>query len=354
MPFRPFLVPLVTPLAAVVAVAASACGGEVLSAGTTGGAGTEVRGTAPAAAVVAALATLDTTIEAITMDATDVYVITPESVYRIARDGATPPFVIAPTMARFAASIAVDDTTVYWTALESGINGGAIFSVPKTGGFPVLIASKQARPSSIALDATLVFWTNEGANRAGVPEGGGAVMSAPKTGGQATTLVGDLPLADAIALDGDGVVWHDHYTVRRIPKGGGPITTIESRIAPFGVDGLAVIGGHVIYSTSGSILSAPTAGGAPPTVLAPAPQRSGLAVQGGIVYFNGSPDAYGSVEAVAAAGGPAHTVVGSQPKNGSLTNGAYHLLADGKNVYWTDYWASYDGSVHTAVRGIAP
>ncbi len=230
MLFRARTVPLSL---AVIALVLSACGGEILSAGTTGSNGSEVNGGNPLGRPgEIALATFDSEIEAFAMDATNVYVSTPDSVYRIARDGSSPPVVIAPTMTRYAWAMVTDETNVYWAALESGINGGAIFSVPKSGGTPLMIASKQARPSSIAVDETHVYWTNEGRASAGEEEGGGAVMSVPKAGGTPTTLVDDLPLADAIALDADGVVWQDHYTIRRIPKAGGAITSIFSSIDP--------------------------------------------------------------------------------------------------------------------------
>jgi hypothetical protein len=343
--------PLRRSIGLLAVLLASACGGEVLSAGTTdppanpdGAAGvTEAT----------ALFTFDGTVQAITMDGSDIYLSTDESVYRVARDGKQGGVVLAPTMTRFASSIVVDDTNVYWTALISGVNGGAILTTPKTGGAAVLLASGQARPVSIAVDDTHVYWTNEGVDAAGRPEGGGAVMSVPKAGGATKVLAGDLSLATAIALDGDGVIWKDHYTIRRIGKTGGPITTIESRIDPFSVNALVVANGHVFYSSSGSLFSAPTDGSAGPKVLAPVPFWAHIAVHDQAVYFNGPDDTYGSIMSVPTNGSaPPQMISGAQPKHGDLVRGSYRILADEKAFYWTDYWANKADGMHTAVRAV--
>lgn len=343
-------------LGVVIALAGSACGGEVLSAGTgapgpTGAGGTEPVASAPAPA----LATFDDQIEAITMDTTDVYLSTRDSIYRIAKDGSAPPVVIGPTMTSYAWAMVVDDTNVYWAALESGINGGAIFSLPKRGGgTPFLVASKQLRPSDLAVDDTHVYWTNEGHNAAGEEEGGGAVMFAPKAGGTATVLVHDLPLADAIALDGDGVVWKDHFTIRRIPKAGGAITTIDSRIQRWGVNSLVVAKGRVFYPASdGFLWSAPTNASALPVVLTGVPSAARITVHDELVYFNGPYESYGSILSVSVNGGAQHTAVPAQRKSGDLTSSAYRVLVDDKAIYWTDYWANRDNGMHTAVRAAA-
>lgn len=336
-------------LGLLMALVGSACGGEVLSAGTgaPGPGGTEPGASAPSPA----LATFDGQIEAITMDATDVYLSTSDSIYRIARDGSAPPVVIGPTLTSFAWAMVVDETNVYWAALESGINGGAIFSLPKRGGgMPVLVASKQLRPSDLAVDDTHVYWTNQG-NASGQDEGGGAVMSAPKAGGPAKVLVDDLPMADAIALDGDGVVWKDHYTIRRIPKAGGPITTIDSRIERWGVNGLVVVKGRVFYPAwDGFLWSAPTNGSAPPVVLTGVPMAARIAVHGEVVFFNGPWESYGSILSVSVNGGAQSTVVPAQKRSGDLTSSAYRVLVDDRAIYWTDYWANRANGMHTAVR----
>ena len=54
--------------------------------------------------------------------------------------------------------IAVDATYAY-VAL---INDGRIVKVPIAGGAPVTLANGQSAPTDIAVDATNVYWTNQG------------------------------------------------------------------------------------------------------------------------------------------------------------------------------------------------
>jgi streptogramin lyase len=57
--------------------------------------------------------------------------------------------------------LAVDATSVYWT--NNG--GGTVMKVPTGGGTaPTTLASGQSNPSGIAVDATSVYWTNANGN----------------------------------------------------------------------------------------------------------------------------------------------------------------------------------------------
>jgi len=93
----------------------------------------------------------------------------------------------------FPAGIAIDATNVYWT--DNG--DGTVNRAPRTGGTITTIASGQSFPFGIAIDSTNVYWTNNG----------GQVMKAPLAGGTATTLASGQSYPMGIAVDATSVYW---------------------------------------------------------------------------------------------------------------------------------------------------
>ncbi len=114
------------------------------------------------------------------------------SVVKAALDGGTP--VVLASQQSGPSSVAVDSTSVYWTVTQSE----AVMKAALDGGAPVTIAASQAQPGALALDDASVYWTNYG---------NGTVMKAPLGGGSATTLASGQWGPRAIAVDATSVYW---------------------------------------------------------------------------------------------------------------------------------------------------
>ncbi len=99
----------------------------------------------------------------IALDASDVYFITSDVVMSVPLNGGT-----ATTLVTLGGTgIAVDDCFVYFTTGTPGAGltpSGTVMKVAKTGGSPVTLATGQDQPGSIAVDATSVYWVNNGSD----------------------------------------------------------------------------------------------------------------------------------------------------------------------------------------------
>jgi hypothetical protein len=72
------------------------------------------------------------------------------------------------------AGVALDATSAYWTTGTAG----TVALVSLSGGTPTIVSPSEATPTDIAVDATDVYWLDQGASA-----GSGTVMRAPLAGG---------------------------------------------------------------------------------------------------------------------------------------------------------------------------
>jgi Domain of unknown function (DUF5050) len=94
--------------------------------------------------------------------------------------------------------IAVDATTVYWTEQGSAPASGKVMKVQKDGTGTTTLAMGQQDPQGMAIDATAVYWANKT---------DGTICKVPLAGGTVTVLAKDQMDPENVAVDATSVYW---------------------------------------------------------------------------------------------------------------------------------------------------
>lgn len=126
------------------------------------------------------------------------------------------------------ASLALDETHLYWTESTTGI----VARVAKAGGATQVLATGQVSPGRIVVQGSTVYWVNTL---------GGAVMRAKKDGSGAATILVAAPEPTGIAADVGHIYWSNRAdsTVRRFDLTTGAADTLATLPAkPVGALGL--------------------------------------------------------------------------------------------------------------------
>lgn len=100
-----------------------------------------------------------------------------------------------------ATSLAVDDANVYWVNLLGGVSlTVTVLKVAASGGDPVELARFEGTqgPSNLALDGTYVYWADRNT---------GAVVKVPVAGGPSEVVFTMGTQATSVAVDASGVYW---------------------------------------------------------------------------------------------------------------------------------------------------
>jgi hypothetical protein len=175
-------------------------------------------------------------------------------------------------------SLAVDATALYW------VDGDRLERMPRDGGAITVLATGASvnTPWSVAVAGGSVYW---------IDADHGAIRRTPTAGGATTTLATGQGQPMAIASDGTTVWWTQRDAtashLRRVSVWGGVPTTLAtgSDLAAFAVDAwfVYVADAHVL-SGANRVLRVPRGGG-PAVVLSSDEDALGLAVAGSAVYW---------------------------------------------------------------------
>lgn len=166
------------------------------------------------------------------VDSTSVYWTTSDattaSVMKVALDGGTPTTLASGQLASAQGGIdfiAVDDSNVYWVVNDYPFFG--VVTVPLQGGVSTTLAAETSAIYGLAVDTTSVYWTAYGHGYANPPTGAINKMTLAK---------GDIvPVATGsdligLAVDGTNAYWTSALgSIYRVPVSGGTPVTVSSQ-----------------------------------------------------------------------------------------------------------------------------
>ncbi|HLL52935.1 MAG TPA: hypothetical protein VK447_05275 [Myxococcaceae bacterium] len=149
-------------------------------------------------------------------------------------------------------AVATDGGNVYW--VENG-NPGQVLRVSANGGTITALAGNRFALMGVATDGTNVYWL-ESTNP-------GGIMKVPVGGGAMTAVLTNRFGVSHIAVDSANLYWVEGTTLQKMPKAGGTITTLATRVS---AEGLATDGVKVYWAENfnpGNIMMVPVGGGTP-------------------------------------------------------------------------------------------
>lgn len=216
---------------------------------------------------------VDATWLALAEDGTLFYADRSDGILRVSKSGGSP-VRIAPLIGIEIELFALDATTIYFVTVDNDITG-SIYSVPRSGGTPKLLAANLPAPIDLKIDGTSIYWLNLGTIMGEDVAADGSIEVMLKNGSGRQKLAGSLSAPAMFDIDDTGIffaetgigVGSSSSGLRRLPKAGGAVTKLVDGPPVFA---LALTATDVVYSGVGSddlgVFRVPKTGGAPQTL----------------------------------------------------------------------------------------
>lgn len=197
------------------------------------------------------------------------------SIVRAAPGSSDPTPVILASGQSAPISIATDGVFAYWTNYGAGTIA-RIHIRAAVGEVPTILAQNQANPWGLALRNGFLYWTNSG--------GGGAVrrLSLANPAVVTNLATGGLPLS--LAVDDTSVYWVDTSSVRKVAVAGGSAVSLAT--GQSNPEGIAIDDQHVFWSNydGGTVMRADL-DGAHPTIMATAQRHPFTMAQDALAIY---------------------------------------------------------------------
>jgi hypothetical protein len=239
--------------------------------------------------------------------------------------------------------MAIDATNVYWTnqGTAPGYADGSVMkcAIAGCGGTPTVLASGQTNPAGIAVDGTTVYWTNQGTAAKSYLDGTVAKCAIGGCGGNPTTLAIAQGNPFGITVSATSVYWTNRGDGRVLSCAVG--TCSAPTVLATGLQGpqsIATDATNLYWVNFQTVVKCAIGGCSATTILGHAfPSGPGIALNASNVFFedvgacNGGPPC--GVEWVAKTGVGPGTIT---PTSYLFAGYGGMLAVDATNVYWTD------------------
>jgi len=120
-------------------------------------------------------------------------------------------------------------------------------TVPKSGGTPIVLASKQDGRANLAVDDVNVYWTDCGTSARNLEDG--AVLKMSKQGGAPQVVVSGQSCPGGITTDAANVYWQNNDIIFKVDKRGG----VPIALATNGGSAIAVDEANVYWARVASV-----------------------------------------------------------------------------------------------------
>lgn len=215
-----------------------------------------------------------------------------------------------------ASSLAVDATHVYWTNFIFE----EVARAPKTGGEEEIIADLNASPQEVIVDDQHAYWTTTGDSD--------VLQRVVKQGGAAPELMSQVGLPDDIAFDAEFVYWTSRSGGSRLQRVHKTTKVIDDLAAVGPVGDMAVAGDFVYYATPTSISRISIIGANTFTLASAQPNIVEFALADSFIAW-ASLSANNDIRRIPIGGGSVEILE-------TGVSGPVQLLADGDSLYWAD------------------